>query len=307
MLFNGAELKEQVKTLIASSTEEVIILSAFIKTSIIEDLLEMLRNRNVTIYVRWKLLDIHRGVSDFESLYEICVTNGFRLLFNQKLHAKTIIVDKSKAIIGSSNYTQSGLGSGQENIEWNTGIQELKVEEYHRIMSSMSGSDSVTPEIMRNFMKALEALPMVVDFTEFEAPRLELHDTPSSYYSESQKKLPPFEPLTLDCKKIEHREYLHSLGFISTPSKTVLTKAIENSFYGQLVLEKLHQQAPKSDGERRLRWGDLGYTDEAFFNKNDGLHNLFLWLSNINDQYSFYRNPNYPKGTCSLNYHANSG
>lgn len=302
MLVNGSELRQQVKSMIASSSEEVIIISAFVKTSIIEELSEFLQDRKVTIYVRWKLVDLLRGVSDFESLYEVCVNNNYKLFYNHELHAKTIIVDKSKAIIGSSNYTESGLGSGYDNIEWNKGIQELTFKEYLRIESSLTGSDLVTPDIIRNFKNALEALPAQVDFDEYEIPRIELFETPPNHYSENQRKLPPFEPTNLDNAKIEHREYLHSLGFINKPSEIVLIKAIENSYYGQQVLQRLHNQPPRHNGEKRLRWGDFGYADEEFFTANDGLHNIFLWLSKIDDRYSFYRNPHYPKGTCSLNY-----
>ena len=302
MLVNGSELRQQVKSLIASSSEEVTIISAFIKTSIIEELSEFFNDRKVTIYVRWKLIDLLRGVSDFESLYEVCLKNNYKLFYNQKLHAKAILIDKSKAIIGSSNYTQSGLGAGYENIEWNTRIQELTLEDYLRIESSLKGSDLVTPSIMSNFKKALESIPAQVDFDEFELPKIEFFEKPPQYFAEHQRKLPPFEPTNLDYEKIEHRAYLHSLGFINKPTDNVLIKAIENSYYGQKVLQRLHSQQPRRNGEKRLRWGDFGYSDEEFFSANDGLHNLFLWLSKSDERYSFYRNPRYPKGTCSLNY-----
>lgn len=302
MFLNGSEMRQQVKDLIKLSTDEVTIVSAFVKSSIIEELIEHLIDRKVTIYVRWKLIDLIRGVSDFETLYEVCAKNNFKLLYNQRLHAKMIIIDKSKAIIGSSNYTQSGLGGGHDNIEWNLAINELNQDDYKKIYSSLNGSDLVTPLILDNFKKALQALPPLLDLNEIDNPRLELHSSPSDYLTVHQKKLPPFEPGSIDYDNIGHREYLHSLGFISRPSEIVLISAIKNSFYGQTILEKLHNQQIGRNGERRLRWGDVGYDDIEFFSANDGLHNLFIWLSKIDEHHSFYRNPNHPKGTCSLNY-----
>jgi hypothetical protein len=302
MLVNGSELRGQVKSLITSSSQEVMIISAFMKSSIIEELSELFEERSVVIYVRWKLIDILRGVSDFESLYEICFKNGYKLYFNQRLHAKAIILDKNRAIIGSSNFTQSGLGLGNVNIEWNKCIDNLTVDEYQRIVSSLSGSDLVTPLIVSNFRKALDSINLPIDFNEFEMPRIELFNSPATHYSDCQKELPPFEQSTLNFEILSHREYLQSLGFISLPSEDVLIKAIENSYYGQLVLNKLQSQPLRRNGEKRLRWGDFGYADLEFFSKNDGLHNLFLWLSKIDDNYHFYRNSQYPKGTCSLNY-----
>jgi hypothetical protein len=301
MLLSGSELRKQIKFLIESSSEEVTIVSAFVKTSIIEELSELLIGRKVTIYVRWKLIDLIRGVSDFETLYEVCAKQNYKLLYNQRLHAKMIIIDRSKAIIGSSNFTQSGFGGGHDNIEWNMAIHELKPVDYQRIITSLSSSDLVTPIILDNFKKALDVLPPILDLSEIENPRLELHAYPIDYFTVHQMKLPPFEPGSFDFENVNHREYLHSLGFITIPSDVVLVTAIKNSYYGQTILQKLHEQPKGRNGERRLRWGDVGYEDVNFFSANDGLHNLFLWLSKIDQNYSFYRNPNYPKGTCSLN------
>ena len=56
MLYSGDELKREVKNLIASSSQEVVLISAFIKSSVLEELSEIIRHRKVSIYVRWKLI-----------------------------------------------------------------------------------------------------------------------------------------------------------------------------------------------------------------------------------------------------------
>jgi len=302
MLYSGDELKREVKNLIASSSQEVVLISAFIKSSVLEELSELIRHRKVSIYVRWKLIDILRGVSDFKSLYDFCNENGYKLYYNQDLHAKALIVDQHYALIGSSNYTQSGLGGGHLNIEWNTGIHQLSSLEFNRIMNSLKNSDLVTPLIFDNFTLAVESMNLDFNFEEIEFSFPDLRDCPTEYFPTYRQKLPPFDSETYNIDLSDHKEYIQSLGFIRSPSFESLVKAIKYSFYGQLVLDMLHSQPVLNNREKRLRWGDLGYTNFEFYSKNDGLYNLFIWLSYIDDNYEFYVNPNYPKGTCSLNY-----
>jgi hypothetical protein len=302
MLFSGSDLRQEVKTLLSTSSREVLLISAFIKSSVLEEMTELMCHRDVKIYVRWKLIDIIRGVSDFKSLYDVCEKNGYKLYYNQALPAKALIIDQAYALIGSSNYTQSGLGGGHENIEWKSGIHQLSAHDFMRITTSLNCSDLVTPVIIDNFSKAIEIMTKDLDLAKLENPAPILFDKPAEYYPKYRQKLPPFDPTTFKPELPEHREYTQSLGFISVPSIETLIVAIKNSFYGQLALKMLHEKPLINKREKRLRWGDLGYTDYEAYSKNDGLYNLLLWLSKIDHNYSFYRNPNYPKGTCSLNY-----
>lgn len=302
MLFNGPELKEQVSTLLQSSSEEITIISAFIKTSVIDEMAEQFKDKNVSIYVRWQILDILRKVSDFETLYESCDRLGVRLYYNHRLHAKLVIIDQQRAFIGSSNYTQSGLGAGRDNIEWNTMLHDLSSDDYNKILFSLKDSCVVTTHVMDNFRKALSKYQDIIDFEAMEVFKPECLEGPLEYYAEFQKKLPPFEPTKLDLSLADHRDYIQSLGFLNKPATSLLITAIQNSYYGQQILEKLQSRRANREGIKILRWGDIGYLDQEFFSVNDGLYNLFLWLSMISAEYSFYRNPDYPKGTCSLNY-----
>ena len=302
MLFNGSELRDEVNALIESSSEEILIISAFVKTSIIDDVMKLAGGRKVVVYVRWQLLDILRKVSDFETLFEICQRLGLELYYNQRLHAKVIIADQKKAIVGSSNYTQSGLGSGNNNIEWNASIHDLSILDFKRILDSLEDSFLVDENVMKNFRKALSKYEKNIDFEEIEGSHAGCLEGPLVYYSEFQKKLPPFEPSKIDLSLVEHKIYLQSLGFLSKPPNSILVTAIKDSFFGQAILEKLNEQPVGRKGLKILRWGDVGYSNYDFYCANDGLHNLFLWLSMISEEYSFYIKRDYPKGTCSLNY-----
>lgn len=302
MLFNGSELRDEVNALIESSSEEIIIISAFVKTSIIDDVMKLAGGRKVVVYVRWQLLDILRKVSDFETLFEICQRLGLELYYNQRLHAKVIIADQKKAIVGSSNYTQSGLGSGNNNIEWNASIHDLSILDFKRIFDSLEDSFLVDENVMKNFRKALSKYEENIDFEEMEGSHAGCLEGPLVYYSEFQKKLPPFDPSNIDLSLVEHKIYLQSLGFLSKPPNPILVTAIKDSFFGQAILEKLNEQPVGRKGFKILRWGDVGYSNYDFYCANDGLHNLFLWLSMISEEYSFFIKRDYPKGTCSLNY-----
>lgn len=302
MLFNGSELRDEVHALIEFSSQEIIIISAFVKTSIIDELVKLAGDRLVVVYVRWQLLDILRKVSDFETLFLTCQRFGVKLYYNQRLHAKVIIADQKKAIIGSANYTESGLGSGKDNIEWNASIHDLSILDIKRIFQSLNESFLVDENVMNNFRKVLLKFEENIDFEEIEGSNIGCLEEPLLYYSEFQKKLPPFDPNNIDLSIVDHQIYLQSLGFVSLPSIHLLVTAIKNSYFGQVILEKLNYQPVGRKGYKILRWGDVGYSDYDFYNANDGLHNLFLWLSMISEEYTFYIRRDYPKGTCSLNY-----
>lgn len=299
MLLNGSELKEQVKSVVSTTTSEITIISAFMKTSIINEIALLTNGLKVNLYVRWQLLDILRNASDFESLYETCLKNGFTLYYNHRLHSKMIISDRTKALIGSSNYTQSGLGSGNDNIEWNYGDYYLIGNDYDRIMHSLSESKEVTIEVIERFKEELSKHEVIIDFNELQKKSHSLGESKPIYGHVTEKLLPPFSPENFNESIPSHQEYLKYLGLTKMPPRSILVNHIRNSYYGDYVIENLHNQTPDHSGVKILRWGDIGYRDQAFFETNNGLYNLYRWLSLWGTDYHFFENPT---GTCSLNF-----
>ena len=115
MLLDQNELIPKIKDIIDENTKEVIISSAYIKTTLLKQLESVLSQKDVSIYVRWEISDLINGASDID-IYELCKTNGWKLFRNNQLHAKFILIDNSLVILGSSNYTLSGTGENKKNI-----------------------------------------------------------------------------------------------------------------------------------------------------------------------------------------------
>ena len=95
-----------------------LISSAFCKKKPFEELCKSTQFcQNKVLVVRWQFCDLISGVSDLE-IYEIAKKYGYKLYFNQQLHAKAYLFD-DVVFLGSSNLTNKGLYGGppQGNIE----------------------------------------------------------------------------------------------------------------------------------------------------------------------------------------------
>ena len=92
------------------ANDEVIILSAFVKSIGIEWLEEKLNNKNVkcTIISRWKKSDLAEGSSDLEC-YQLSKKNNWKFKVLKDLHAKIMLVDQKELFIGSPNLTGKGM------------------------------------------------------------------------------------------------------------------------------------------------------------------------------------------------------
>ena len=92
------------------ANDEVIILSAFVKSIGINWLEEKLKNKNIkcTIISRWKKNDLAEGSSDLEC-YLLSKKNNWKFKVLKDLHAKIMLVDQKELFIGSPNLTGKGM------------------------------------------------------------------------------------------------------------------------------------------------------------------------------------------------------
>ena len=92
------------------ANDEVIILSAFVKSIGIQWLEEKLNNKNIkcTIISRWKKSDLAEGSSDLEC-YQLSKKNNWKFKVLKDLHAKIMLVDQKELFIGSPNLTGRGM------------------------------------------------------------------------------------------------------------------------------------------------------------------------------------------------------
>lgn len=92
---------------------EVYIFCPFIKVAALKKVLAT-SLPSLSIVTTWKTLDILNGVSELE-LYSFCKSIKARLYINQKIHLKLITDLNEKAIMGSANITDRGLGISPES------------------------------------------------------------------------------------------------------------------------------------------------------------------------------------------------
>jgi GTPase SAR1 family protein len=107
----GNELIQELKKALQSAQESVKIVSAWINGDILEDLLKGIKQGvKVEVFLRAgekKDMDI----TDFRVFRAVRDVKG-KIYLNPKLHAKFLVIDDSKAFVGSANLTYAGTQRG---------------------------------------------------------------------------------------------------------------------------------------------------------------------------------------------------
>jgi hypothetical protein len=111
MLQTGIEVFNSIKSEIAASQKSIFLASAYCTKKAFDSLNSAPPRKNVkkVLVVRWEPYDLLQGSSDLE-VYLSAKNLGWKVFINQRLHAKTAIFDDVRVIIGSANYTESGMG-----------------------------------------------------------------------------------------------------------------------------------------------------------------------------------------------------
>jgi len=91
----------------AKEDEQIFIFVPYIKTKILEKLIEGIQNK-ITVITTWHINDIISGSSELE-LYNFCNKKGVFLYINQNIHLKVYSVNLSTGIIASGNISTRGL------------------------------------------------------------------------------------------------------------------------------------------------------------------------------------------------------
>jgi hypothetical protein len=112
ILFND-ELKFKLEQKLRGVNRAVLILSAFVKVSALENILSNLPKQklNITIVARWQPQDLLSGASDTLS-YKFAKKNGWKFFINPNMHYKIYLLDDELLFLGSANLTQKGLHIG---------------------------------------------------------------------------------------------------------------------------------------------------------------------------------------------------
>jgi len=155
-LLGTEKFRIQLARHLNAAKEEVIVISAFIKTIGIEWLSKNISNPNVkcSIVARLSANDIAQGASDLD-IYNITKKNNWDLKILKDLHAKVILIDKKYLFIGSPNLTGRGMKlSPVSNIE--LGISTISDEEDIRIINQMVSESNLVNDELYQHLKIWE-------------------------------------------------------------------------------------------------------------------------------------------------------
>ena len=156
-ILDSLEFKNFLECSTSSDLKNILIFSAFIKSEPINWLSEMVpEDCAVSIVARFQPNDLNVGASDLE-VYKKCSELGWQFGFIKNLHSKIYIFNDDVALLGSANFTSSGLNlDGYGNIEMGTEVK-LSNEDRAKIKSLYSHVTWMNDEMYEQMKKELDA------------------------------------------------------------------------------------------------------------------------------------------------------
>lgn len=312
MLLDQNELLDHVKNECSEDTKEIILCSAFLKKNVLIELEEVLNlAKNVKVYVRWQDLDLLSRVSDLE-IYDVCKKNGWELYFNNKLHAKFFMVDGRHLFLGSSNYTLSGTGRGNKNIEWNK-LTILEDYETLELKKSISLSVPVTDDIYGELKDRIDQLePLAKQIKEVQT------SGNKPLYNFNFDWLPPFSPKEFFTQPLNSITigYMQKFGICSLYDLDSFKDLVFNNPVTDLIrnyhntIDSIARWGSIRDKIKEVEYlydlceNNIAILEEELYTNNRLFH-LFCWLEEFDDSLELKMNPRYlenpRRGTCSIN------
>lgn len=158
---------EEVKKVVKTASSELLIISPFISRTALERVLQSVSDKSIKVQVltRWRKLDVISGVSDIE-VFKFLDEIGAEMFHHEKIHLKCIVADKKRAVIGSANLTNSGLGLNQDwnNVEVVAPV-ELNSEDF-KSLEKLLADEYVRPIDQDFYERMKEVIAAHADFKE---------------------------------------------------------------------------------------------------------------------------------------------
>lgn len=111
---SSQSVKAVIRAIIADAKTEVLICSPWI-TYVLDEFEEIKsKNIKVKILTRFEERDVKNGSTDVDRLRQFIQKFNAEVKFNNRLHAKMVIVDGTIAVVSSANLTKSGLSVNYE-------------------------------------------------------------------------------------------------------------------------------------------------------------------------------------------------
>ncbi len=171
MLLQNREYIEELEKALITCKTDVLIVSAFLRSEILEWASEKIpKNCLVNIVTRWTPQDLLVGASDIKA-FEVSRKNKWGFYIDQDLHAKSVLVDSVELFLGSANFTSRGthlFGVGNNEL-----CMKIKasVGESNRIKEYVTNSYKVTMPMFVEIKAFLEGLERDVNQEKIKWPR----------------------------------------------------------------------------------------------------------------------------------------
>jgi hypothetical protein len=273
-------------------TGNVSICSAFLRSSIIEDLSSRFNSgSSVRVLVRWQLGDLLAGASDLAS-YEASRTLGWKFYVCLNFHGKVFHLPPHGILVGSANATESGLGlSSNSNSEVCTIVED---EDSNRsfinnlFLQSVEMSDDLFEQIK-------------VFYDQLQKKDLEDFEWPESIVKNFQIQSDRFTGLFLsECFQSDGKELLSGGGMFSDAARSDLSllglsknnisnESIAIQFKKSKIYSLLFELVERRGGE--VYFGALSVALQHWLIEDPALYrkevkvlvsNIYSWVANLN-------------------------
>ena len=116
---NGDNIYTEVERIVGEAEKSIKIASAWLKGSLVKRLLENVdTEKGIEIEVILRGSELRDLLITDELVFKTIREKGGKIYLNNRLHAKFIVVDGQKAVVGSANFTESGMSEySKGNIE----------------------------------------------------------------------------------------------------------------------------------------------------------------------------------------------
>ena len=117
-MLTSDEIYESVKRAVEKAEESLKIASAWIKGRYFEEILERAKEKGLNLEVVLRASEFQDMIITDERVFRKIREVEGKVYLSERLHAKFLIADRCVAVVGSANFTESGLSEfSQGNIE----------------------------------------------------------------------------------------------------------------------------------------------------------------------------------------------
>ena len=116
---NGDKIYTEIEKIVGEAEKSIKIASAWLKGSLVRRLLENVDpEKGIEIEVILRGSELRDLLITDELVFKTIREKGGKIYLNNRLHAKFIVVDDQKAVVGSANFTEAGMSEySKGNIE----------------------------------------------------------------------------------------------------------------------------------------------------------------------------------------------